>query len=75
MVADMTTFMARLVNKLCETSANQINSLMQANQTEDCWSKTIPLPKLNTVKIDKFLSFESNTSLLEDQNIDIPNVV
>jgi hypothetical protein len=31
MVADMTTFMARLVNKLCETSANQINSLIQAN--------------------------------------------
>lgn len=79
MVADMTTFMAKLVSKLTQTSINFANNIVQKSkdsglaETESdvddiLWERFKPL-QLNT---DDLLSFTSNTQILDEPNLSIP---
>ena len=82
MVADMTTFMAKLVSKLTQTSINFANSIVAKadetkrlqNESEDelaSWQRFRPL-YLNQ---DDLLNFQSNSQLLDDNSLSIPGVV
>lgn len=78
----MTTFMAKLVSKLTQTSINFANSIVAKadetkrlyKETDDelaSWQRFRPL-YLNQ---DDLLNFQSNTQLLDDSSLSIPGVV
>lgn len=75
MVADMTTFMARLVSKLTQTAVNQTNNIIkkteQANKSGHIFTKIEPV-KLNDSDL---IEFSSNLQLLDDEDLSIPGVV
>lgn len=75
MVADMTTFMARLVSKLTQAATNHANNLVkkidEANRREQIFQKIEPIK----ISADEFIEFTTNTQLLEDDQLSIPTCV
>ncbi len=75
MVADMTTFMARLVSKLTQTAVNQTNNLVK--KTELANKSGLIFTKIEPVKLQDsdLVEFSSNLQLLDDEDLSIPGIV
>ncbi len=76
MVADMTTFMAKLVSKLTQTAVTQANNVIKKteeanNKLGESYARTDPIKLLDF----EMINFQSNTQLLDDENLSIPAVV
>lgn len=69
MVADMTTFMARLVSKLTQTAVQHTNNLIK--KTPSQFTKIQPI----ALHESELIEFTSNTQLLEDNDLSVPAVV
>ena len=76
MVADMTTFMAKLVSKLTQAAATHCNNLIKkiddANAT---YGGKVAFQRSDPVVLQEPIEFQSNTQLLEDKHLSIPECV
>ena len=77
MVADMTTYMAKLVSKLTQTAATHANNIIKKTEEANILSKQQVYAKSEPIRLaqEDLLEFQSNLQLLDDAEMDIPNVV